>query len=142
MFTLDPMQQLQYTLLRADTDTQKRLCDATKKLLRDSITEGQSMGMKCFDLVTAFPELAYEAVIDYGLLHHVVDGDALAPSADSSENTGVKTMLEVFSLALKSILAELAPERERRLSSRRTLLHALPLPSVLQRPRAALQTFF
>lgn len=83
------------------------------KLLKDTNSEVQGMAMKCLAPLTAFVETLQASYIVDKLLDHVVDGDALKPSAGSPENIGVKAMRDVSSISLKSILAELPPESQK-----------------------------
>lgn len=113
MATSDLNQQLSNPGLRADSDTQKKLCRAVMKLLKDTNSEVQGMAMKCIPALAYFVDIIHSSYVVDKLLDHILDSQDARPKVGAPENIGVKAMRDVSSLALKAILAKLDPESQK-----------------------------
>lgn len=136
MAASDLLEQLKVNGLRAaDRESQRRLCKSVIALLTDSSSEVQAMAQKCLPPLSRFVEDSHAVFMVEKLLDHVVT--IADPAADCSNNSaGVKSLRDVASLGLKSIIADLPVDSN--VPGIAIANHALPrLLKVLSSPNAA-----
>eukprot|EP00177_Eucheuma_denticulatum_P007786 GFKZ01014162.1.p1 GENE.GFKZ01014162.1~~GFKZ01014162.1.p1 ORF type:complete len:1315 (+),score=222.37 GFKZ01014162.1:406-4350(+) len=113
MAASDLNQQLSTPGLRADADTQRKLCRAVMKLLKDANSEVQGMAMKCIPALAYFVDIIHTSYIVEKLLDYVLDSKNTPPQVGAPENIGIKAMRDVSALSIKAILARLQPESQK-----------------------------
>lgn len=93
----------------ADSDTQRRLCMATIKLLQDSSSEVQGLAQRCLPPLSRFVEDRHAVLLVEELLNHVLSlPDPSREAQDASVgNVGLKSLRDVASLGLTSIINDL-----------------------------------
>lgn len=98
----------------ADSDTQRRLCVATIKLLQDSSSEVQGLAQRCLPPLSRFVEDRHAVFLVGELLNHVLSlPDSSREAHDASVgNVGLKSVRDVASLGLTSIINDLPTDVE------------------------------
>jgi cullin-associated NEDD8-dissociated protein 1 len=105
MATSDLLEQLAQPGHRQyDSDTQRRLCSAVITLLTDTSSEVQGMAQRCLPPLARFVDDRHAVFLVKSLLDHVVAPQNAASASQSGADSAAKSMRDVASLGLKSII--------------------------------------
>lgn len=93
----------------ADNDTQRRLCVATIKLLQDTSSEVQGLAQRCLPPLSRFVDDPHAVFLVQELLNHVLTSPdpSKETSSHDSSTVGLKSLRDVASLGLTSIINDL-----------------------------------
>jgi cullin-associated NEDD8-dissociated protein 1 len=98
----------------ADTETQRRLCRSIITLLTDSSSEVQGMAQRCLPPLSRFVEDRHAVFLVEKLLDHVLavpdPSKETGAAHDAAAGAGLKSLRDVASLGLKSIINDLPTE--------------------------------
>ena len=123
MATSDLLSDLQNSSFRADYDTQKKLCRAILKLLKDTNSEVQGMAMKCLPYLAAFVDVQNTIYLVEKLLQYVIGKNVTG----TPDTVAVKAMRDVSALGLKSIVLQINPS-----GHKATTLAPMIVPALLE----------